>query len=237
MSKENKNTFEILNKIDVSKKIEKKKDLSYLSWAWAWSELMKVCPEAIYKVTKYNDLPYIYDEKTGFMVETNVTIGGVAREMWLPVMNGVGKALKDKPYTYKTKYGNKEVEAATMFDINKAIMRCLVKNIAMFGLGLSIYAGEDLPEEGSSEEQKYKELTTRLEVAILNIKDVSMVNIYFSDILGRHTVVKNSDILEKNLFYKRTKELGLVYDKDKKEFAKNPPLTDEERKEIEQGDK
>ncbi len=86
------------------------------------------------------------------MVFTKVTIEGLTHEMWLPVMDGANKAMKAKQYTYKTKYAEKTVEPATMFDINKTIMRCLVKNLAMFGLGLYIYAGEDLPEE--SEEQK-----------------------------------------------------------------------------------
>jgi hypothetical protein len=78
--------------------------------------------------------------------------------MWLPVMDGANKAMKRTPYTYKVwnrqtkQWTEKTVAAATMFDINKTIMRCLVKNLAMFGLGLYIYAGEDLPE-GESEEQ------------------------------------------------------------------------------------
>jgi hypothetical protein len=67
--------------------------------------------------------------------------------MWLPVMDGANKAMKAEAYTYTTKYGEKDVEPASMFDINKTIMRCLVKNLAMFGLGLYIYAGEDLPED------------------------------------------------------------------------------------------
>ena len=72
--------------------------------------------------------------------------------MWLPVMDSSNKAMKDVPYEYevydkfKKQYTKKKVEAATMFEINKTIMRCLVKNLAMFGLGLHIYAGEDLPE-------------------------------------------------------------------------------------------
>jgi hypothetical protein len=77
---------------------------------------------------------------------TEVTIGGKTLDMWLPVMDGANKAMKDKPYSYTTRYGEKTVEAATMFDINKTLMRCLVKNLAMFGLGIYIYAGEDLPE-------------------------------------------------------------------------------------------
>jgi hypothetical protein len=61
-------------------------------------------------------------------------------------MDGANKAMKSSGYTYTTKYGEKSVEPASMFDVNKTIMRCLVKNLAMFGLGLYIYAGEDLPE-------------------------------------------------------------------------------------------
>jgi NH3-dependent NAD+ synthetase len=80
------------------------------------------------------------------MVITQVNINGETLEMWLPVMDGANKAMMNTPYTYKTKYGDKTVDAATMFDINKTLMRCLVKNLAMFGLGLYIYAGEDLPE-------------------------------------------------------------------------------------------
>jgi lipopolysaccharide/colanic/teichoic acid biosynthesis glycosyltransferase len=86
------------------------------------------------------------------MVMTEMTVDGITHEMWLPVMDGANKAMKDKPYTVKTKYKEMEVQPATMFDINTAIMRCLTKNISIFGLGLYIYAGEDLPEE--SEEKK-----------------------------------------------------------------------------------
>lgn len=85
------------------------------------------------------------------MCHTEVTIEGETLEMWLPVMDGANKSMLKKPYTYKTKYGDKAVEAATSFDVNKTIMRCLVKNLAMFGLGLYIYAGEDLPDTKDSD--------------------------------------------------------------------------------------
>lgn len=140
------NTFETLNNINVNEHKEEKNGLSYLSWVWAWAEVKKHYPDAVYTIEKFNGLPYVYDELTGYMVYTEVTIEGITHEMWLPVMDGANKAMKAKPYTYKTKYGEKTVEAATMFDVNKTIMRCLVKNLAMFGLGLYIYAGEDLPE-------------------------------------------------------------------------------------------
>jgi hypothetical protein len=151
MTNDNSKHFEILNSIDVSDKIEKKKsssgELSYLSWAWAYGELKKKYPSVIYEVQKFNGLPYVFDPLTGYMVYTKITVENITHEMWLPVMDGANKAMKDKPYEYTTKFGKKTCEAATMFDINKTIMRCFVKNIAMFGLGLYIFAGEDLPED------------------------------------------------------------------------------------------
>lgn len=145
--------FKTLNKIDVSQRVEKKKSgntwLTYLSWAWAWAEVKKKYPEAQYNIHKYGqeEKPYLYDKDLGYMVTTDVTIDGLTHEMWLPVMNHSNKAMKDHEYTYDTKYTkNVKVEKASMFDINTTIMRCLVKNLAMHGLGLYIYAGEDLPE-------------------------------------------------------------------------------------------
>ena len=91
--------------------------------------------------------PYFYDENLGYMVMTSVTIDGQTLDMWLPVMDGANQAMKKDSYEYSTRYGVKTVDAATMFDVNKTLMRCLVKNLAMFGLGLYIYAGEDLPED------------------------------------------------------------------------------------------
>lgn len=140
--------FKELNKINVNEHTENKNGLTYLSWAWAWAEVMKVCPDANYSIMKFEgNLPYVYDSQTGYMVWTTVTINGITREMWLPVMDANNKAMLDHPYDYQTKRGRMTVNAATMFDINKTIMRCLTKNLAMFGLGLYIYAGEDLPEE------------------------------------------------------------------------------------------
>lgn len=141
MSEKKSTVFERLSSINVNDHVEKKDNLTYLSWAWAWSVTKKECPDASYQI-----LPTDYDEDLGFMCHTSVTIEGQTLEMWLPVMDGKNKSMKKKPYTYSTKYGEKQVDAATTFDINKTLMRCLVKNLAMFGLGIYIYAGEDLPE-------------------------------------------------------------------------------------------
>ena len=152
------NHFETLNKINVNDKVEKKNGLTYLSWAFGWSEVKKIYPDAFYIIKKFDGLPYVFDPKTGYMVFTEVTIENHTHEMWLPVMDGANKAMKDEPYTYTTGFGQYEKEkvcdAADMFDINKTIMRCLVKNLAMFGLGLYIYAGEDLPEDEEQQPAK-----------------------------------------------------------------------------------
>ena len=181
---EQKALFEKFIQLNVNDRTEKKNDLTYLSWAWAWQETLKICPTATYVIEQFYDDKgikkcYQYDPDLGYMVFTSVTINGLTREMWLPVMDGANKAMKDHEYTYKVKkyeynqatrkkewngeYEDKVVEQATMFDINKTIMRCLTKNLAMFGLGIYIYAGEDLPieiEEPITAEQiaKIKEL-------------------------------------------------------------------------------
>ena len=139
-------TFEELYKVNVNEKTESKNGLTYLSWAWAWAEFVKICPDASYEIKMFDGKPYIYDEKLGYMVFTSITADGDTKEMWLPVMDGNNKAMKDHAYKYMVKNYEKVCEAASMFDINKTIMRCLTKNISMFGLGLYIYAGEDLPE-------------------------------------------------------------------------------------------
>lgn len=144
-----------LSKIDCSGHTEKKKtggnrELTYLSWTWAWAEVMKHYPQATYSIREWDDKPWLDDPVAGVLVMTEVNIGGNFRKMWLPAMDGANNALKREPYAYTVKGYNgqpieKKVAAVDMMAINKAIMRCLVKNLAMFGLGLNIYAGEDLP--------------------------------------------------------------------------------------------
>ena len=150
-----KSDFQSLYELDVNHKAESKNKLKYLSWAFAWAEFKKVYPDATYEVDQYDGKPYLYDENLGYLVSTKITIDGVTVPMSLPVMDGANNAMKAVRYSYKGKewvnrkatgnFIDKWVEPATMFDINKTMMRCLVKNIAMFGLGLYIYAGEDIP--------------------------------------------------------------------------------------------
>ncbi|WP_273478756.1 DUF1071 domain-containing protein [Ignavigranum ruoffiae] len=198
---ENKSVFELLNAIDVNDKTEKKKNLTYLSWAWAWAEVKKLFPDADYKIKRFGEeqLPYQHDPLLGYMVYTEVTINGLTHEMWLPVMDAANKAMKDKPYTYKTRNGEKICEAASMFDVNKTIMRCLTKNLAMHGLGLYIYAGEDLPEDKIIEmTQKQKEEQEKAIMEIENLKqevlafsedqDEEKLNRYISNRLGFYAI-------------------------------------------------
>ena len=148
MCKEIRERFQELYSLDVNRYVEKKNDLSYLTWSYAWAEFKKIYPDANYEVRKDEQgRCYFGDENIGYMVYTTVSAGGLTYEMWLPVMDGANKAMKAQAYTYQTKYAEKTVEAMTMFDVNKTVMRCLGKNLAMFGLGLYVYAGEDLPED------------------------------------------------------------------------------------------
>ena len=132
-------TFKTLSKVNVNGNTEKKGKFTYLSWAWAWAELMKVAPESTVKV--YHDentnLPY-FMSKAGAMVKVGVTVNGLEHVNYLPVMNMRNQAIKP--------------EEVNMMDINKAIQRCTVKAIALHGLGLYIYAGEDLPDLDAEEE-------------------------------------------------------------------------------------
>lgn len=145
--------FKELLSLNVNDKVEKKDGLSYLSWSFAWGEFKKIYPIASYKVLKNDEgLPYFYNKDLGYMCFTSVNSGeGEEYEMWLPVMDSKNKTMKNHDYEYTTKWGKKQVSPASMFDVNKTLMRCLVKNLAMFGLGLYIYSGEDLPTEEKPE--------------------------------------------------------------------------------------
>ena len=130
------NYFEILNSIDVTDKIEKKNGLSYLSWAYAWGELKKLHPDATYTIYENKDeMNYFTDGRTGW-VKTGVTVEGIEHIEYLPIMD----------------YKNKSIPLndITSFDVNKAIQRSLTKAVARHGLGLYIYAGEDLPEQAAT---------------------------------------------------------------------------------------
>lgn len=138
-----KSVFETLNAINVNEHTEKKGNLTYLSWAWAWGEIKKAYPDAFYtvyesvrrfgdeKLYNYCDVNYFTDGKTCW-VKTGMTINGLEHIEMLPVMDMRNNAIP--------------LEKVTSTDVNKAIQRSLTKAAARHGLGLYIYAGEDLPE-------------------------------------------------------------------------------------------
>lgn len=127
------NYFVELNNINVNGKTEKKGNLTYLSWAYAWAEVKKKHPTANYKIYEQdNGCIYWSDGKTCW-VKVGVVINDIEHIEYLPVMNSVNKSIP--------------LETITSFDVNKAIQRALTKACARHGLGLYIYAGEDLPEE------------------------------------------------------------------------------------------
>lgn len=155
-------TFETLAAINVTAYTKKKGNLTYLSWANAWEIFKKNCPDATYEVKKNAEgLPYFADA-LGIMVYTSVTVGGQTYEMWLPVMDSANRTMKTESYrVIKYDRNGREmpvtIPAATMMDVNKAVMRCLTKNLAMFGLGLHVYEDEDLTmDELKSQQQEVR---------------------------------------------------------------------------------
>lgn len=127
-----------LSQVDVSGRIEKKQNLSFLSWSWAWGTLMEHYPQAEYSFQE----PAESQRDGSVMVYCTVTIDGLSRQMWLPVMD----------------FKNQAISNPDAVQVNKAKMRCLVKCLAMFGLGHYIYAGEDLPSaEADKAAEKMKQ--------------------------------------------------------------------------------
>lgn len=142
-----KSMFDRLYSINVSDKVEKKNGLSYLSWASCWAEIKKVVPEATYQIyereTQYGPVNYFTDGKTCW-VKTGLTINGLEYIEMLPVMDFRNQAIP--------------LERITSMDTNKAIQRSLTKAAARHGLGLYIYAGEDLPEDEAETIRKTAEI-------------------------------------------------------------------------------
>jgi len=125
------NYFQKLSSIEVDAHIEKKGDFSYLSWPYAVQQLRLADPTATWEVKRFDNLPYLKTE-AGFFVEVAVTVQGITLSQIHPVLDA----------------DNRPIASPTCFEINTSIQRGLVKAIALHGLGLCVYAGEDLPQSG-----------------------------------------------------------------------------------------
>ena len=136
------NYFNDLYAVNVNGHTEKKNNLTYLSWAWAWGEIKKRHPDATYTVYENADGWNYHTDGRTCWVKTGVTVNGIEHIEYLPVMDYKNKSIS--------------IENVTSFDVNKAIQRSLTKACARHGLGLYIYAGEDLPEEDENATKKPK---------------------------------------------------------------------------------
>ena len=151
--------FDALYEMNLGDKIEKKDNLSYLTWSEAWKAFKEVYPSATFRVITNPDtkLPYFVDPQIGIMVFTEVTADDLTQQCFLPVLNSSMKPMRLEAYNYTVydKQNKRQIEktceAANAFDLNKTIMRCLVKNLALFGLGLKLYQGEDIPCENQDD--------------------------------------------------------------------------------------
>jgi hypothetical protein len=129
-------SIEMLLKKNVNDHVEKKNGLSYLSWAWAWAEALKADAKASYKIEMFGDKCFMDINGTA-MVFVTVTMFDKPMTCQLPVMD----------------YRNKAIPNPDAFAVNTAIMRCMTKALALHGLGLYLYSGEDVPEEGDKFEK------------------------------------------------------------------------------------
>ena len=136
------NYFNDLYAVNVNGHTEKKNNLTYLSWAWAWGEIKKRHPDATYTVYENADGWNYHTDGRTCWVKTGVTVNGIEHIEYLPVMDYKNKSIP--------------VENVTSYDVNKSIQRSLTKACARHGLGLYIYAGEDLPEEDENATKKPK---------------------------------------------------------------------------------
>lgn len=150
-----------LLKLNVKDHTEKKNGLSYLSWAWAWTEALKADPAANFEVKMFDggETPFMTINGTG-MVWVTVTMFGKPMTCFLPIMD----------------YKNKAIQKPDSFAVNTSLMRCMTKALALHGIGLYIYAGEDIPEEDKKEEVKPKLM--KIDEPVTNDQDDANIKLF-----------------------------------------------------------
>lgn len=155
--------FKELNAINVNKMTEKKGNLTYLSWAFAWQEVKKLCPDMNRTVYENADGHNYHTDGRTAWVKVGVTIGGIEHIDYLPIMDARNNAIP--------------VEKVTSFDVNKAIQRSTTKAIGLHGLGLYIYAGEDMPEDDKAQAAASKPASAEGTIIELEIGDENWVKV------------------------------------------------------------
>lgn len=191
-----KKVWDSLHGINVNEHTEKKGNLTYLSWAWAYSTMMHFYPTFSYEFLEQDNHP---DGTVTVNVECSITIGGIdlVRTMWLPVMD----------------YRNKAVSNPDSMAINTAKMRCLTKCISMYGLGAYIYAGEDLPEESTTGDAQKKDAAVYTEAGIKIKKEKKAVP------KAKVTQIKKGDVKKTKPEQKPVEEFYCEDDEAAEEYA------------------
>lgn len=210
------NYFSKLNAINVNDKVEKKAGLTYLSWAWAWGEVKKLFPDATYTIYENeNGWNYHTDGRTCW-VKTGVTVNGIEHIEYLPVMDNRNNSIG--------------VDKVTSFDVNKAIQRSLTKAVARHGLGLYIYAGEDLPEadkaeeearkteEVSKQQEQYEQVIKQVNDLLATVTDSTSANEASTHLKDFHHILTSERDVG-IMWNRRMKELGLIYDRVLKAYT------------------
>jgi hypothetical protein len=188
------NVWKTLSAIDVSNHIEQKGNLNYLSWAWAWSTLCEHYPESTYSYTE----PKWCQWSATCEVEVSVTVEGMTRTMWLPVMD----------------YKNKSIQNPSSRDISDARIRCLVKAIAMHGLGMCLYMGETTPQtitDAKKEREEYRDMVVDLLPTVQAIKD----GIAIGDLSTANEAWRELTDVEKQLLWKAPSKGGVFTTKER----------------------
>lgn len=213
------NYFVKLNNINVNDKTEQKGTLTYLSWAFAWGEVKKLFPDATYTIYENaHGWNYHTDGKTCW-VKTGVTVNGIEHIEYLPVMDHKNNSIP--------------ADKVSSFDVNKAIQRSLTKAVARHGLGLYIYAGEDLPESDKAEEEaqkaaeqaeqmekmkQYDSVIAEVKAMLEKVVDAESANAASHCLKGfAHVLTSEADAAV--LWNRRMKELNLFYDRVLKAYT------------------
>ena len=180
-------TYAVLRDINVGEHIEHKGKFSYLSWAWAVDVLLQHYPDATWEVREWDGFPALHQGESGWWVHVSVTVNGITRSQWHPVLN----------------HQNKPIHTPSVFEFNTSIQRCLVKAIALHGLGLYIYAGEDLPPaDVEAQKRKVEEEKAKREEMAVQYVAQTLEHLENNDALGMRQLWAEMDQEEQHIVWR-----------------------------------